>query len=66
MDIQTQNDALKEVVKAAFLELLIEKRELMQEIIVEALEDHALGSAIKEGAQNDLVSRSEIFEVLNK
>ena len=58
---ETQN---KNLLKAAILEIFQERRDLFQDLIVEALEDIALVKAIDEGKDSEPVSREAIFEIL--
>ncbi len=61
----TFNDAkTKELLKEVIIELMKDKRDLFYEIIMEALEETALASAIKEGRQNKFVSEDKIFALL--
>lgn len=55
---------IKELFKAAIIELLQEQKELFSELLTEALEDIALENAIKEGENTETVSRDEIFKIL--
>jgi hypothetical protein len=61
MDEQT----LKAILKAAIVEVLEERRDLVREIIEEALEDAGLIAAIDEGLETDSVNRSDIFPLLD-
>lgn len=45
----TDEERLKEVVKSALVEVLEERKDLVREVIEEALEDAALARAIEEG-----------------
>ena len=56
---------LKDLVKAAMAEALVEQRALLREIIEEVIEDIALSRAIDEGMGTPLVSREEIFTALD-
>jgi hypothetical protein len=56
---------LKDLLKSAVAEVLEERREFVEEIIEEAMEDVALARAIDEGVGNDAVSREEVFTALN-
>jgi len=58
---QTQ---LKDLMKVAILEIFQERRDLFQDLIAEALEDLAMIKAIDEGKDSELVSREEIFAIL--
>ena len=55
---------IKNLLKAAILEIFQERRYLFQDMIVEALEDIALVKAIDEGKDSEPVSREAIFEIL--
>ena len=55
---------LKEVFKQAFAELLQEQRDLLYDIFTEVLEDIALVNAIKEGEETEIVSRKQVFKIL--
>ena len=55
---------LKEVFKQAFAELLQERRDLLYDAFTEVLEDIALANAIKEGEETEIVSREQVFKIL--
>ena len=55
---------LKEVFKQAFAELLQEQRDLLYDVFTEVLEDIALANAIKEGEETEVVSREQVFKIL--
>ncbi|MBE9138234.1 hypothetical protein IQ254_13730 [Nodosilinea sp. LEGE 07088] len=59
-------DRLKDVMKATILEIFQERRELFQELIIEALEDLAMIKAIDEGKDSEPVSRETIFAILEQ
>ncbi len=54
----------KELVAEVLAEMITDRREVLHEIVVEALEDVGLAHAIKQGRQGELVSEKEIFEIL--
>lgn len=56
---------LKEVFKQAFAELLQERRDLLYDVFIEVLEDIALVNAIKEGEETEIVSRKQVFKILD-
>ena len=58
------DEKLKEVFKAAIVEVLQERHELVREILDEVIEDIAFSKAIAEGEQTARVSRESVFEVL--
>ena len=58
--------ALKQVFKEALAETLVEQRELLAEVVVQVIEDMALGEAIRQGQQSDDVPRDAIMEILEE
>jgi ribosomal protein L12E/L44/L45/RPP1/RPP2 len=56
---------LKEVLKAALVEVLTEQRETFADVLMEALEDVGLARAIESGAETAIVSRESIFQILD-
>jgi hypothetical protein len=56
---------LKTILKAAIVEVLEERRDLVREIIEEALEEAGLVAAIDEGLRTETVSRTDIFSLLD-
>jgi hypothetical protein len=52
--------------KSAIVEILEERKDLVREVLEEALEDIALGRAIEEGDQSELVSCDEVFDALER
>jgi predicted transcriptional regulator len=56
---------LKEVVKAALVEVLLEQREVFTEVLMEVLEEVGLAKAIEEGRDSEVVSRDAIFKILD-
>jgi DNA-binding phage protein len=59
------DDRLKEAMKAALVELLEERSDLVRDIVAEALEEVALVRAIQEGEDSDTVSREAVFRALS-
>lgn len=57
-------ERLKDLVKSALVEALEEQRNLVQEIVEEAMEDIALSRAIEQGLGSEPVSRDEVFAIL--
>ena len=57
-------EKLKSLVKSALVEALKEHRDLVREIVEEAMEDIALARAIEQGLGGESVSRDEVFAVL--
>jgi len=57
-------EKLKALLKSALVEALEEHRDLVQDIVKEAMEDIALAHAIEQGLGGECVSREEIFAIL--
>ena len=55
---------LKALLKEALVEVLEQHREWFSTLVAEALEDIALVQAIKAGETTEIVSRDEIFDLL--
>lgn len=64
MEAQLNPAQLKELLKAAIVEVLEERRDLISDLIEEVLEDVALARAIEEGESTDIVNRDEVFKLL--
>jgi hypothetical protein len=60
-----EEDRLKEILKIAIVEVLEERRDLVRDLIEEAMEDVGLSRAIAEGANSGSVSRNQIFAILD-
>lgn len=65
--MQTTIDAaqLKVLMKEAVVEVLEERRDLLQSALEDALEDAALGRAMDADVDGENVSREEVFQVLS-
>lgn len=59
------HDQLKDALKAALVEVLEERSDLLREVLAEVLEDFALTRAIQEGDTSERVSREEVFQALD-
>jgi hypothetical protein len=57
---------LKEIFKSALIEIFEERRDLVLDLVEEAIEDVAMARAIEEGQSSPLVSRNQIFELLDR
>jgi len=64
METSINQDQLKDLIKAALAEALEERRDLLHEVVEEALEDVALVRAIEEGESTDLIGREEVLKLL--
>ncbi len=55
---------LKDVLKAALIEVLEERSDLLRDVLAEVMEDVALVRAIQEGETSEVVSRDEVLRAL--
>lgn len=55
---------LKNLMKAALLEAVEEHRDLVREIVEETIEDIAMSRAIEQGLDSNVVTRGEVFALL--
>jgi hypothetical protein len=62
----TSDIQLKNALKAALVELLEERGDLLREVLAEVMEDVALSRAIQEGEDGGRVSRDEVFRLLDR
>jgi len=62
--LPTDNGKIKELFKQAIMEAMEEKREVVHDLLVEAMEDLAMIRAIQEGEETEQVSRDEVFKLL--
>ena len=56
---------IKNLFKQAIVEAIEEKKDVVHDFFMDAMEDIALIRAIEEGENTDRVSRDEVFNVLN-
>ena len=66
MQIEINENVLKQVVKSAILEMIQEKNNLLHDIIYEALEDIALCRAIGAERDSESTSRESVFDILGE
>ncbi len=64
MTVAFNQEQLKELLKTAFIEVLEERRDLLHNVVEEALEEIALARAIEEGRQTPVLERAEVFALL--
>ena len=64
MELTISDDKIKELLAEVISEMLIQRREVFHEIILEALEEIGIGNAIAEGRESDFVSEGRIFDIL--
>ena len=64
MSTVTDDTRIKDLFKQAMLELLTERRDDFYELFSEALEDILMVYAIREGEDNETVSKAEVLRAL--
>ena len=64
MELAANEAQLKEVIKAALVEVLQERQDLLYDAIERALEEIAFARAIEEGDRTELIERDEVFAIL--
>lgn len=62
--ISVEEMQLKDLLKEAILELMQERRDDLEEIFAEVIEDLALARAIEEGESTETVTKAEVLQVL--
>ena len=62
--ISVEEMHLKDLLKEAILELMQERRDELEEIFAEVIEDLALARAIEEGESTGTVSKAEVLQAL--
>lgn len=65
METLVDDIKLKNLMKQALIEVIEEKREVVHDLLVEAMEDVAMIRAIQEGEDSGPAGRDEIFEILS-
>ena len=65
MNMTVDAATLKQLLKEALAELLVENREDFLELLAEAIEDAAMIKAIQEGEDSTLVDKAKIFRLLD-
>ena len=66
MPLTADEAKLKMLLKAAVVEVLEERRDLVRDALADAVEDIALVRAIEIGSRSKTVSRAEVFKILQK
>lgn len=57
---------LKEVFKQAIIEAMEEKKDMVHDLLVEAMEDLGMIRAIQQGEETETISRDEVFNILSR
>jgi hypothetical protein len=66
MESLTDSTKLKEFFKQAIIEVMEEKRDLVHDLLVEAMEDLLMIRAIQEGEDSAPASREEVLHILER
>jgi len=64
MQIVSDQQQLKDIVKQAIIEAMEERQDLVHDILVEAMEDAAMIKAIQIKEKSEPASREEVFHIL--
>lgn len=64
MELIINDEKTKELLTEVLVKMIKEKRELLYELMVEAMEEVALANAIKKGRRNKFVSEDRILAIL--
>ena len=66
MPLTAEETKLKKLLKAAVVEVLEERRDLVLDALADAVEDIGLARAIEAGSRSESISRAEVFKILRK
>ena len=66
MPLTAEETKLKKLLKAAVVEVLEERRDLVRDALADAVEDISLVRAIEAGSRSKAITRSEVFKILHK
>ena len=64
MEAITDSGKLKEILKQAIIEAMEEKKEVVHDLLVDAMEDLAMIHAVQQGEKTGAASRDEVFNIL--
>ncbi|MEI7868040.1 MAG: hypothetical protein WCI11_09105 [Candidatus Methylumidiphilus sp.] len=65
MELSISDEKTKELLTEVMVELLKTKRNVLYDVVLEALEEVGLANAIAEGRKNEFVSEDEIFIIID-
>ena len=66
MPLTAEETKLKMLLKAAMVEVLKERRDLVRDALADAVEDIGLIRAIETGSRSKVINRAEVFKILRK
>lgn len=64
--ITISHDDLKMIIKETFIEVLKERKDLLEQAVIEAIEDIGLARAIAEGMKTPSIRESKILKTLDE
>ena len=64
-NITISPEELKKMIKDTFIEVMTERKDIIEQAVIEAIEDIGLAKAMAEGIKSPSVSESEIFGTLD-
>jgi len=65
MELSISDEKTKELLTEVMIDLLKTKRDILYDVVLEALEEVGLANAIAEGRKNEFVSEDEVFSILD-
>jgi len=65
MELSISDEKTKELLTEVMVDLLKTKRDILYDVVLEALEEVGLASAIAEGRKNEFVAEEDIFALLD-
>lgn len=65
MELLISDEKTKELLTEVLVELMKTKREMLHEIVLDALEEVGLANAIAEGSTGDYLPESQIMSILD-
>ncbi|MDD2759898.1 MAG: hypothetical protein PHH11_06350 [Methylomonas sp.] len=65
MELSISDEKTKELLTEVMIDLLKTKRNILYDVVLEALEEVGLANAIAEGRNDEFVSEDEIFSILD-
>lgn len=65
MELSISDEKTKELLTEVMIGLLKTKRDILYDVVLEALEEVGLANAIAEGRKDEFVSEDEIFSILD-
>jgi hypothetical protein len=63
--INISRDELKKLISETFVDILINRKDLIEDAVREALEDIGLGIALEEGRKGDYIDDREVIQKLD-